>query len=726
MVTTAMHRNKALSLAFLATATLFACSPAQSVGPARPVAPAPTAGALEPAVTDSTMRSEGGPARTWDDSYLRPEDVFALEWVDDPQISPDGSRVAYLRKSFDIMTDRVRSELWLADAVTGEHRPLLSGTESVSAARFSPDGTRLLYAASSRGKTQLFLRWLDTGQTALLTQVQQAPSSATWSPDGRQIALTMRIPSSSAPMVTMPEKPKGADWAAPAKVIDQMTYRADGLGYLDEGYSHLFVVSAIGGTARQLTTGDYNHASPDWSSDSKTLFVSANRREDADFEIINNDIFAVDVASAELTQLTDRDGPDSNPVVSPDGSRIAYRGFDDERQGYQVQRLYVMNQDGSGKAVISADFDRDIGTFAWASDSRRLYVQYDDRGNTKIGLMTLDGNVTELTGDVGGTVLGRPYASGAFTVSKGGRIAFTHTRPEHPADLAVRDASGKVRTLLRPNDDLFSHKSLGQTEEIVSKSLDGRDIHSWVVKPPDFDPSKKYPLILEIHGGPFANYGDRFSAEIQLYAAAGFVVVYSNPRGSTSYGKEFGNLIHHNYPSQDYDDLMSAVDAVMAQGYIDDEKLYVTGGSGGGVLTAWIVGKTQRFRAAVVAKPVINWASFVLYADVAPYFLRYWFPSTPWEDPDHYWARSPLSLVGNVETPTMLLTGEVDYRTPISESEQYYQALKIRKIDTALVRIPGASHGIAARPSQLITKVLHILAWFDKHGMGGGQDDLPG
>jgi acylaminoacyl-peptidase len=249
----------------------------------------------------------------------------------------------------------------------------------------------------------------------------------------------------------------------------------------------------------------------------------------------------------------------------------------------------------------------------------------------------------------------------------------------------------------------------------LKSSHDDLDIQAWVARPPGFDPQKKYPLLLEIHGGPAAAYGAHFAAEVQLYAAAGYVVVYANPRGSTSYGADFALQIHHNYPSQDYDDLMSAVDAVIAQGSIDTNQLYVTGGSGGGVLTAWIVGKTDRFRAAVVAKPVINWASFVLSADLPPLFAQYWFPKMPWEDPMDYWKRSPLSLVGNVSTPTMLLVGEADWRTPAWESEQYYQALKLRGIDTALVRIPGASHSLAKRPSQLIAKVAAILEWFERH-----------
>jgi acylaminoacyl-peptidase len=228
-------------------------------------------------------------------------------------------------------------------------------------------------------------------------------------------------------------------------------------------------------------------------------------------------------------------------------------------------------------------------------------------------------------------------------------------------------------------------------------------------------PGAKYPMILEIHGGPFSHYGPRFAAEMQLYAAAGYVVVYANPRGSGSYGEDFATEIHHNYPGKDYDDLMSVVDDVIAGGFIDERNLFVTGGSAGGIMTAWIVGKTDRFRAAVSAKPVINWMSFALTTDRYSYFYKYWFPAPPWEAPDHYHKFSPLSLVGNVKTPTMLLTGEDDYRTPMSESEQFFQALKIRKIDTVLVRFPSTSHGITKRPSNLISKVAHILEWFERY-----------
>jgi acylaminoacyl-peptidase len=442
---------------------------------------------------------------------------------------------------------------------------------------------------------------------------------------------------------------------------------------------------------------------------------SANRREDWEYDPVNSEVFEVSIADGTIKALTERQGPDSNPIVSPNGKYIAYTGYDDRYQGYQLSRLYVMDRDGSNGRLVSGDFDRDVGGVEWAADGRGVYFSYSDKGNGKIGYMSLRGRQRVVAANVGGTSLGRPYSSGSYSVARNGRIAFTHTAPDHPADVAVVRGNSE-RRLTRLNDDLLKHKTLGEVEEIWYKSsFDDREIQGWIVKPPEFDADKKYPLILEIHGGPFADYGDRFTVECQLYAAAGYVVLYTNPRGSTSYGEEFGNLIHHNYPGEDFDDLMSGVDAVIERGYINPDQLFVTGGSGGGVLSSWIVGHTDRFAAAVVAKPVINWYSFVLTADMYNFFYKYWFPGLPWEYQDHYMKRSPLSYVGNVTTPTMLLTGERDFRTPMSESEQFYQALQLRKVESALVRIPDASHGITARPSNLIAKVAHVLAWFEKY-----------
>ena len=645
-------------------------------------------------------------------------DVFQLEYADDVQISPDGSRIVYVRVSHDIMTDRTRRNLWMIDADGTNNRPLRSETRSFSSPRWSPDGTRIAYVSAAEGSPQLYVRWMDSGQTALLTNLVEAPGAITWSPDGRSIAFTQLVASSKEPLASPPPRPEGAVWAPPVKVIDSVTYRVDGAGYLESGYQHVFIISAEGGTPRQLTEGNFNHNGPlSFTPDGRLLVFSANRSADWELEPQNAEVFSIDVATQKLTQLTSRKGPDNAPAVSPDGKSIAYVGYDDRYQGYQVTRLYVMGIDGSNPRAVTANFDRDFTAPEWASNNRGVYSTFDDHGVRKLALVSLDGKVRTVAEGLGGTDLGRPYTSGDFSVARNGRVAFVHNTPQRPADVATATTGGAPRVLTALNDDLLGNRTLGAVSELTWKSSkDQREIQGWVIKPPDFDPAKKYPLILEIHGGPFAAYGPNYATELQLFAAAGYIVLYANPRGSTSYGEEFGNLIHHAYPGDDYDDLMSGVDAVIAQGNVDANNLFVTGGSGGGVLTAWIVGKTDRFRAAVVAKPVINWSSFVLTADFSNFFYRYWFGAQPWEKPEEYWRRSPLSLVGNVKTPTMLITGEADYRTPIEESEQYYQALKLRKIDTVMVRIPEASHGgMVARPTNLIAKVDNILAWFGKY-----------
>jgi len=647
---------------------------------------------------------------------LQYTDVFNLEYATGPQLAPGGQSVVYERRSMDVMTDRVRSNIWSVGLDGQNHRPILSGKDQYRMPRFSPDGTRLAYLSTVEGKTQIYVRWLDSGATARVTDLKVSPSNISWSPDGKHIAFTMFASSKGPSLFKMPAKPKGAKWAGNARVFDRMVYRVDGAGYLPVGFTHVFVVPSDGGSPRQITHGDFNHnGTIAWTADSARIIVSANRSPDWEMNPRESEIYTFALADGAMTQLTQRAGPDNNPVISPDGSKIAYTGNDENGMSHQNGGLYVMNVDGSGVQHLTAGLDRGVNNVQWNSDGTGLYYSYNNSGKKLVAFTNLAGNGRVITDALGGTSLGRPYASGTYRVATGGRVIFTQARADRPGDLAVIDRIGSVTQLTDLNEDTLGARAMGQVERIATNSsFDGREVEGWIVRPANFDPSKEYPLILEIHGGPHGAYGPGYSTEIQLMAAQGYVVLYTNPRGSTSYGADFANLIHQNYPSEDYDDMIDLVDATIAQGSIDSDQLYVTGGSGGGVLTAWIVGKTDRFRAAVVAKPVINWASFVLTADFSATYSKYWFPDMPWNAADHYWKRSPLSLVGNVKTPTMILSGEDDYRTPISEAEQYYKALKLVGVPTAMVRVPGASHGIAGKPSNLVQKVGNIIGWFKK------------
>ena len=653
---------------------------------------------------------------------LSASDMFTIETASDPQISPDGLWVAYVRNWSDAITDKRYSNIWLVKSDGTGHRPVTSGKTHDASPRWSPDGTRLAYTSDKGGSGQLYVRWNDTGESIALTNGAIPPAGPTWSPDGKLIAFTQFVPKAPLVVGTPLAPPPGATWAPPPKYTDALVFRFDGVGEVPVGFTHIFVVRADGGAPRQLSKGDFNHGGVFggggvvWTPDGTELIAAARRREKADEELLESDIFAFAVADGAMRQLTDRNGPDGEPAVSPDGKLIAYTGFDERYQGYQNALLYVMNRDGSGKRALSTKLDNSVGSPTWSADGKGIYVQYDDKGDTKVGLFALDGSWRVVASHLGSGMMA--YSGGSYSVARNGSVAYTLSTPSIPSNVAVvgSGASATPVSVTSLNVELLATRTLGAVEEIwYESSKDKRKIQGWIIKPPGFDAKKKYPLILEIHGGPFANYGARFDDEKQIMAANGFVVLYTNPRGSTSYGEEFGNLIHHAYPGDDFFDLNSGVDAVIAKGYVDEKNLFVTGGSGGGVLTAWMIGHTDRFRAALAFYPVINWESFSLTADMAPLSVKNWFPGMPWDHKDNYDKRSLLSVVKNVKTPTLIMTGEEDFRTPMSESEQYYKALKMSGVEAVLVRVPGEPHGIRRFPSHAASKLTTLAGWFEKH-----------
>lgn len=647
------------------------------------------------------------------------DDLFKIEAASDPQPSPDGKSIVYVRQSGDVMSDRFRRSIWLIDMTSGQQSPLVTGSGGYGAPRWSPDGTRLAYIAAGEDEAQLWVRWIASGVSTKLTNLPDAPQSIAWSPDGRSIAYVMRVPEDGPRLGSAPAKPEGAKWAEPLEVYDRVTYRTDEGGYIRPGFSHLFLISADGGAARQLTFGAFDDEGPlSWTPDGKAILFSAVRRPDWQREPFDYEVHQLDLASGKISALTSRYGPDINPVISPDGRQIAYLGFDDRHRSFQNTHLYVMNRDGSGARALTASLDLSIDDVKWAPDGRGLIVAFEEKGATKLARIGLDGSRRPIADALSGGSLDRPYTGGDYAVGKDGTIAWTLGSDQRPANVHALRA-GKTTQLTRLNDTWLSEKALARVERIPVAAPDGRAIDAWLMLPPSRQPGQKVPMVLEIHGGPHAAYGPWFATDYQLYAAAGYAVLYTNPRGSTSYGEAFAALIDRAYPGDDYGDLMASVDAAIAGGAIDPDNLFVTGGSGGGVLTSWIVGNTHRFKAAATQKPVINWTSEALTMDNATFTSRYWFDAPPWVDVTPYWKRSPLSLVGKVKTPTLVVVGSEDYRTPVSESEQYYTALQIAGVPTALVKVPGASHGgIAARPSQSAAKAAAIIAWFDRYRGG--------
>ncbi len=645
-------------------------------------------------------------------TLVQPMDVFKLEWASSPAISPDGKKIIFARSGLDVMKDARRSALWIMDRSGDNLEPLSSGDRNENAPQFSPDGKRVAFKSGG----QIFIRFLNSGRVLQLTSETQSVDQFAFAPDGKSLAFSMRVPATKTKGAELPAAPEGAEWAKPVSVIDHLTYRADGEGIFAPFFTQVFVVPTLGGSPRQVTTGDFNYGGFAFA-DNNTLIVSGNREADAEYQPLQSDLFELNIRSGALKRLTDRIGPDEEPAVSPDGRYVAYVGFTDREQFYQVRTLSVLDRKSGFSTVLTPDFDRDVASPSFDGSGKTIYFQYDDQGNTKVGtIASAGGKVAAIASGIGGADIGRPYGAGSMMVGRTGDVVYTQGTAQRPAEVAlVAHNSGVSRTLTDLNSDTSIERNSQPVEEIwVKSSFDQTPIQAWVMRPPGFDAAKKYPLMLEIHGGPVANYGPRFAIETQLYAAKGYIVVYANPRGSSSYGEKFGNLIHHDYPNHDFDDLMSVTDAVIAKGGVDERNLFVTGGSGGGVLTAWIVGHTDRFCAAVVAKPVINWMSFALTSDGGSVYSRYWFPGVPWENTENYLKRSPLMYVGNVKTPTMLISGESDNRTPIAEAEQFFTALKLRKVPTQMVRIPGASHTINARPSNLLAQVLNTIDWFER------------
>ncbi|NIP56482.1 MAG: prolyl oligopeptidase family serine peptidase, partial [Gemmatimonadetes bacterium] len=635
------------------------------------------------------------------------------EEADDPRISPDGSRVIYTRRWVNPMTDDWESALWIVGADGTRNRHLVDGTD----ARWAPDGTRILYTADGEPEgTQVFVRWMEDGGTSSqVTRVTETPEDPRWSPDGTRIAFRMLVPRETAWPIDLPAPPEDAEWTEAPRIVDRIHFREDGEGFLPGGDEHLFVVPADGGSARQITSGAWSAGDFDWTPDGSTIVFDGNMDPDADAAYRESYIHAVSVESGRTRTLVGERGPWANPRVSPDGRTVAYTGYPWTVQTYKADELWTVDLDGSRRERVSGDFDRSPDDVHWATDGSGLYFTAEDRGAENVFFADLDGGV-------------RPVTEGAHVLSLGsvarnGTAVGIREAPQEPGDVVrydLHDAGAGLTELTHVNDDVLDGIALGEVEEIWYESTDGTRIQGWIVKPPDFDPSAPRPLILHIHGGPHGMYDVGFSYSYQNFAANGYVVLYTNPRGSTGYGTDFGNAIDNGYPSVDYDDLMAGVDAVIERGWVNTDQMYVTGCSGGGVLSSWVIGHTDRFAAAGVRCPVINWMSFAGTADIVVWgYHRY--EGYPWTNPEKYLEHSPLMYAGNVTTPTLLMTGVQDLRTPMSQTEEYYQALKQEGVPVRMLRFNEEDHGTGDKPSNFMRTQLYLMKWFEEHGGEPGR-----
>jgi dipeptidyl aminopeptidase/acylaminoacyl peptidase len=648
------------------------------------------------------------PAQQKPANRLTLEQYLDWEEVQTPQLSPDGSHIIFGRRWVDKMNDRWETSIWMMN-VDGSHaRVLVQGSD----VRWSPDGKRVAYIAKGEPSgSQIWVRWMDAeGATSQISHLTEAPANLEWAPDGKSIAFTMNVPVVSNWRIAMPAPPKGAKWTEAPKVVTKLDFRSDRIGFTDEGVRHIFVIPADGGTPRQVTNGDWNHGGPSYSADGKWLAFSSNRIEDAEHAFRESEVYAANVETGEIKQLTHHPGTDTGPSFSPDGKYIAYMSADSTDHSASAEsKLTLMNPDGTGRRVLTASLDRPIQGIIWATDGSGVYFNVDSEGSKNLYFATITGQVRQIT--TGKHVL-TVSDVGANGIAVG--VRSTPVKSNDVVTFAVpkTGTASSFAQVTAVNDDVLGGKELAQTEEVWYTSKDGLKIQGWIVKPPDFDPKKKYPLILDIHGGPQAMYNVAFSFPRQNHAANGYVVLYTNPRGSTGYGIKFTNEIKNAYPGKDFDDLMAGVDTVIGRGYIDTKNLFVYGCSGGGVLTAWVVGHTDRFTAAASLCPVIDWISFVGQTDGSGWYRNFEKPF--WEDPSEYLRRSPIMYVGHVKTPTMLMTGILDLRTPMPQSEEFYRALKLRGIPTALIRFNNEFHGTSSTPSNFLRTQLYLHSWFDK------------
>lgn len=645
-----------------------------------------------------------------------------LDWekVDDAQISPDGARIVYTRQYVNQIEDKWESALWIMNADGSQHRFLTKGSN----ARWSSDSKRILYLAEGEPKgTQIYVRWVDMdGPPTQVTRVNEKLADAQWSPDGKSIAFSMFVPEKNTWSISMPAEPKGAKWTPSPRIVESLHYRQDQVGFLDEAFKHLFVVPADGGTARQITTGKWNVGAGelrakvafDWTPDSKSIVFDANRDPDADLKYQTSKLSVVDVASGAIRDLVAKSGSWGRPAVSPDGRMVAFTGYLVSGRSHTVSDLYVVPTAGGDIRKISGDYDRDPLNLRWSPDGSGIYFDADNHGSRNVQFGALSGGVKSVTDGVHMLTLD--------SVSRDLVAVGTRTDPDNPPDVVRYSLRhpGQITKLTDVNGDVLSGKQLAKTEELNFKSSNDTRVQGWLVKPPDFDQSKKYPLILEIHGGPFAMYSVAFNYMFQNFAANEYVVLYLNPRGSTGYGTDFSNGIDHNYPGRDYDDLMAGVDATVAKGFVDTSHMYVSGCSGGGVLSSWVIGHTDRFAAAAVRCPVIDWLSMTGNTDI-PLFTYSFFSKPFWEDPSEWLSHSSLMLAGKVNTPTLLMTGVLDRRTPMPQTEEYFAALKMRGVPVTLLQFEGEYHGTGSKPSNFIRTQLYMMSWFQKYSRPGGK-----
>ena len=670
-------------------------------------------------------------------------DLFKFVWVADPQISPDGRQVAFVRVDVNEKTDSYDTAIWIVSTNgSPEPRRLTTGPRDTHP-RWSPAGDQLAFvrAPEQDGRVQppqVHLIAMAGGEGRALTTIPRGAANPVWSPDGRTIAFT-----ATAKPEELTKKPEKDPKAEPprqsdVRVITRAVYRANGVagfGYVDpDRPPQIWTVDVPGtgatpGPPRQVTTGDFGVNAHQWTADGRRLLFVADRRPEPYYLPADSDLYAVSRDGGEPTRVVSIDGNIGAFTLSPDGTRIAFIGIlhGDPERSYSQPDLWVADLAGGAPRNLTARYDFDAGgglagdqraprgghpaAPVWTGDGRSIVIRAGVQGDADLIRVGVEkGDVTPVRAKQSHEVMS--YTADRATT----RFAMVVSTQTSIGDLFVSDG-GDPRRLTAFNEPLFKDLAIAAPEEIWYSSFDGRKIQAWIQKPPQFDASKKYPLIVQIHGGPHAAYGNTFTHEFQWMAAKGYVVLYTNPRGSSNYGQDFGNIIQFAYPGDDYKDIMAGVDEILKKGYVDEGRMGVTGGSGGGLLTNWTVTQTNRFKAAVSQRDISDWSNFWYTADFT-LFRKTWFRAAPFEQPEDFARRSPITHAAKIQTPMMFILGDEDWRTPpAAGGEELFRALKYLKRDTVMVRFPNENHELSrsGKPWHRIERLQHIISWFDKH-----------
>ena len=654
------------------------------------------------------------------------DDLYKFKLISEPVIPPAGDLAVYCQHEVDKKTEKKYAHLWAVSLPNGKPRQITHGKHSDTSPRFSPDGKTIAFLSNREDEKQpqIYLLPTDGGEAKRLTDLKGEIGSFSFSPDGKRLLVQFRAKDKEEIEREKDERKKKL--GVVCREIDRVFFKEDGRGYLPKERFHLWIVDVKSGKAKQLTKGDkYDEWDPAWSPDGRTIAFCSNRSEDPDLDPDAIDIYLIPSSGGKMKRIETPLGPKGSPSFSPDGRLIAYYGHEGKGMGWKNTRLWVVPADGKGKArCLTAKHDFDVSSWTindmgslpqvpptWASDGSAIYFQVAHHGNTVLKRADLDGNVEDVIAKTG--VVGR------FGFDRDQeRLLYFFGDMKDPGQIYLHDMeSGKEKVLTRANHALLSKIDLGNVEEVWFKGAAGNDLQGWIITPPGFDPGKKYPSILEIHGGPRVQYGNFFMHEFYYLAAQGYVVYFCNPRGGQGYGEEHSKAIWNDWGGADYADLMAWADHVSKLPYIDPDRMGVTGGSYGGYMTNWIIGHTDRFQAAVTQRSVSNLLSMYGSSDFNWAFQEEFGNVPPWEDPENYLRQSPITYIGNAKTPTLVIHSENDLRCAIEQGEQVFVALKRLGVETKMIRFPDEPHGLSrnGRTDRRIARLTHIIAWFDRY-----------